>query len=97
MGENPVGGGIAVPVGHAHFIGCGADGVALPVETVCTQRDIAEFAAIGTGIHPQAAANGSRNTNQEFKAGKARPCCIAGNIGVGCTGIGGHAGAVMRY
>ena len=89
MGEDPVGRGICMAIGHAHLRRGRADGLPLPVKAVGADGDVAEFAAIGAGIHPQAAADRSRNADQEFQPGQAVARGISRDVGIGGTGSGG--------
>ena len=95
MGEDPVVRRVAVAVGHAHVVGRGAERGSRSVEAMGTYHDVAEFAAIGTGIHPQPAADGSRNADQEFQPGKTRLRGVARHLGVERAGTGKHRLAVM--
>ena len=59
MSENPVGWRLAVAIAHAHLIRCRSEGTACPVKTVRANDNVAEFTAIGTGVHPQPTADGT--------------------------------------
>ena len=95
MGEDPVGRGICMAIGHAHLHRGGVHGPSLAVKAVGTNGDVTEFAAIGTGIHPQAAADRSRNADQEFQPGQAVARGISCDIGIGGAGSGGNDFTIM--
>ena len=82
-------------IGHAHCAWRGGNRFARSVKPMRKACHIFEFVSIGTGIHPQAAANRSRNADQELQTGDASFLSIAGNIGIGCTGLGNDALTVM--
>ena len=95
VGKDPVIRCIAVAIGHAHLVRGGADSIAFAIQPVGADGDIAKFTAIGTGIHPQTAANRARYTDQEFQPGKPGAGSMTRHIGIGGTGVGRHLGAIM--
>ena len=63
-----------MPVGKAHFLGGENPPLPLSAHDFHLFADLADFPAVGSGIHIDPTANGAGNAMGEFQAGKAQVC-----------------------
>ena len=80
--EDPVFGDIGMAITKAHVVDRQIVQDATGIDRLGRHQNVLDFRSIGTAVHAQRAANGARNTAEEFQTGTTGPQRRLRGVGV---------------